>query len=94
MSADIAFNANPDAPVFAPLEIPNIIITDISQQGDEIVGGVWGGAGGNYYGWTTDIDKVEICHNHRIIKVAFRHSMEDHPTRGDPFGACVDRGWS
>lgn len=48
--ADIAFNANPDAPEFIPLEIPNLTVTSISQQGDELVGGIWGANGG--FKWT------------------------------------------
>ena len=42
VEANISFNANPDAPAFTPLEIPGSVITKISQQGDELVGGLWG----------------------------------------------------
>jgi hypothetical protein len=40
--ASIAFNANPDAPHFTPLEIPELILTSLSQQGDEMVGAAMG----------------------------------------------------
>jgi hypothetical protein len=40
--ASIAFNANADAPHFTPLEIPELILTSLSQQGDEMVGAAMG----------------------------------------------------
>jgi len=40
--ASIAFNANPDTPQFTPLEIPDLMLTSLSQRGDEMVGGAMG----------------------------------------------------
>jgi len=51
-AANIAFNANPDAPQFTPLTEPWLIVTDLSQQGDEMVGGVMGAPIGFRYSKT------------------------------------------
>jgi len=66
------------------------LMTALALSGDGRIVGGWGGAGGNIYGWTVNIDKVELCHNGRTIEVAFPHSMETHLAHGDSFGACTD----
>jgi hypothetical protein len=61
---------------------------DVSGTG-RIIGG-WGAAGGNVYGWTVNIDKVEVCHKGKTIEVAFPSAMETHLAHGDTFGACAE----
>lgn len=65
------------------------LMTALALSGDGRIVGGWGGAGGRYYGWTVNIDKVEICHKGRTIKVAFPSSSETHLAHGDTFGACA-----
>ena len=62
---------------------------DVSGDGRVIAG--WGGYGGNYYGWTVNVDKVEVCHaSGRTIEVAFPQAMETHLAHGDTLGRCAE----
>lgn len=64
----------------------------LAIAGNGTVLGGWGTYGGAVYGWTVNIDDVDICHNPdkkgKTINVAFPHAMESHLEHGDSFGTC------
>ena len=78
----------------------HLVATSVSSDGRSIGG--WGGVPvtgdpwgfqSEVWGFTINIDKVDICHkpdskNPQTLQVAFPDSMDTHLAHGDSFGAC------